>query len=73
MEQWTSPDCGTVRISNTKTLQKGVDLGWYKDMINDGYFFNPYCGRFRTQVCNCSACRSKRLDKSKLIEILEKL
>ena len=73
MEQCTSPDCGTVRISNTKTLQKWVDLGWYKDMINDGYFFNPYCGRFRTQVCNCSACRSKRLDKSKLIEILEKL
>lgn len=72
MEQWTSPDCGTIRISNPKTLQKWIDLGWYKEMINDGYVFNPYCGRFRTENCNCSACRSKRIDKTLLIQILEK-
>ena len=72
MEQWKSPDAGVVRISNPATLQRWIDLGWYHNLINEGYIFSIYCGRFRKENCLCSACRSKRLDKTLLIQILEK-
>ena len=70
MEQWTSPDCGTTRISNPITLQRWIDLGWYQDVISEGYIFNPYCGRFRLEQCTCSACRNKRPNRNKLIQTL---
>ena len=72
MEQWKSPDAGVIRISNPATLQRWIDLGWYSELINDGYVFAVYCGRFRDSICKCSQCRSKRLNKTLLIEILEK-
>jgi hypothetical protein len=71
MNEWQSPDAGTLRISNPITLQRWIDLGWYKETINKGYFFAVYCGRFRTEICNCSACRSKRTDKSELINLIK--
>ena len=72
MEQWTSPDAGVTKISNPKTLQRWIDFGWYKEMTNDGYIFNPYCGRFSFEKCVCSKCRSKRENKDELIDILNK-
>ena len=70
MEQWTAPACGTLRISNPKTLQRWIDLGWYKELIDEGYIFAPYCGRFKTEICTCSACRNKRPNREELINIL---
>jgi len=72
MKQWTSPDCGTLRISNPNTLQKWIKDGRYKKIINDGYVFAPYCGRFRIEQCTCSACRRK-INKKKIIEIINQL
>jgi len=73
MEQWESPDAGVTKISNPKTLQRWVNLGWYEERINLGYIFAVYCGRFRTETCKCSKCRSKKLDKTLLIKILKTL
>jgi hypothetical protein len=70
MEQWTSPDCGTTRISNPKTLQRWIDLGWYKKRIDEGYVFNPYCGRFSVEVCECGKCRSKISNRDELIKLI---
>jgi hypothetical protein len=70
MKQWTSPDCGTTRISNPKTLHRWIDLGWYKELIDDGYIFAPHCGRFKTEVCTCSACRNQRPNRKELIKII---
>ena len=72
MEQWKSPDAGVTKISNPITLQRWIDLGWYQNLIKEGYIFAVYCGRFKKENCLCSACRSKRLDKTLLIQILEK-
>ena len=46
MEQWESPMGGVTRISNPKTLKRWINLGWYKKLIDVGYVFNPYCGRY---------------------------
>ncbi len=73
MEQWTSPDCGTTRITNPKTLQRWIDLGWYQDLLTEGYVFNPYCGRFSIDICECSKCRHKTLNKDELIKILNNI
>jgi hypothetical protein len=70
MEQWTSPDCGTLRISNPNTLQRWIDLGWYQKQLDEGYIFAPYCGRFRTEPCTCSACRNKRPNRDELIKLI---
>jgi hypothetical protein len=72
MEQWKSPDAGVTRISNPTTLQRWIDLGWYHNLINQGYIFAFYCGRFKKEICLCSACRSKRADKTLLIQTLQK-
>lgn len=60
MKQWTPPDCGTLRISNPKTLQRWIDTGKYQEYINDGWIFNVGCGRFRTEICTCSQCRKRK-------------
>lgn len=70
MEQWESPMCGTTRISNPKTLQRWIDLGWYKELINEGYTFNPYCGRFSISICECGKCRNKKPNRDELIKLL---
>jgi hypothetical protein len=70
MEQWTSPDCGTTRISNPKTLQRWIDLGWYKELIDEGYVFAPHCGRFVIGECECTKCRHKRPNRDELIKTL---
>jgi len=62
---------GTTRITNPKTLKRWIDFGWYDKLIEEGFIFNPYCGRFKTEICTCSACRSKRLDKSELIKLMQ--
>lgn len=48
---------GTLRITNSKTLQKWKDNGKYDELINEGYIYAKGCGRFRVEVCNCSKCR----------------
>lgn len=58
MEQWTAPDCGTLRITNPKTLERWVISGKYQKQIDEGYHFGSGCGRFRTEICVCSACRN---------------
>lgn len=71
MEQWEAPSCGTTRISNPKTLQRWVDLGWYKELIDDGFIFAPYCGRFKTEICECGKCRNKKPNRDELIKIIK--
>ena len=73
MKQWESPMCGTTKISNPITLQRWVDNGKYKELIDEGYIFAPYCGRFRFKLCECSKCRHKRFDKDELIQIINKM
>lgn len=70
MEQWEAPYCGTIRISNPKTLQRWIDFGWYQERIDEGYVFNPYCGRFTIGTCVCTKCRDKRPNRDELIKIL---
>lgn len=70
MEQWTAPDCGTLRISNPNTLQRWIDNGKYQQQLDEGYIFAPYCGRFRSEPCTCSACRNKRPNRDELIKLL---
>jgi hypothetical protein len=70
MKQWVAPDCGTLRISNPSTLIRWINDGRYKKMLDDGYVFAPYCGRFRTEQCTCSACRRKIIKKKKLLKLL---
>jgi hypothetical protein len=70
MKQWEAPDCGTTRISNPKTLQRWIDLGWYKELIDEGYVFAPHCGRFVIGECVCTKCRHKRPNRDELIKIL---
>jgi hypothetical protein len=50
---------GSLRITNSKTLQRWKDLGWYQREIDNGYIFAVGCGRFRKKVCNCSKCIKK--------------
>jgi len=61
---------GTLRISNPITLQRWIDNGKYQELINDGYLFNVGCGRFKTEICTCSACRTK--SRPELKKVLEK-
>jgi len=66
MKQWTPPYCGTLRISNPKTLEKWIQNGSYQEELNNGYVFNIGCGRFRAETCTCSKCRKgkgKKLQK----------
>jgi hypothetical protein len=73
MKQWAAPDCGTLRISNPNTLQRWIDDGRYQQQLDDGYIFAPYCGRFRTEQCTCSACRRKVIKRNEIIEIINQL
>lgn len=73
MEQWEAPDCGTTRISNPKTLQRWIDLGWYQELIDEGYIFAPHCGRFKTDICTCTKCRHKNPKREELTNILNNI
>lgn len=57
MEQWTPPDCGSIRIKKVSTLQSWIDRGWYQREIDKGYTFALGCGRFRIGKCECSRCK----------------
>ena len=48
---------GTLRISNSKTLQRWIDNGSYQKQLDNGYLFNVGCGRFRREKCICTKCR----------------
>ncbi len=61
---------GSIRIKKPETLQRWIDRGWYQEQIDNGYMFNPGCGRFRTEKCTCSMCRKK--DRKDLVKILER-
>jgi hypothetical protein len=63
-------DCGTLKISNSVTLQKWIDDGRYLKKISEGFVFNVYCGRFRIEKCICHKCRNKKEDKKLLINII---
>ena len=67
MEQRIAPDCGVTKISNPKTLQRWIDFGWYQKLINEGFIFAIGCGRFKKEICTCSACRKKPNQTLKLI------
>jgi hypothetical protein len=60
--------CGTIRISNPKTLQSWIDRGWYQKSLSEGYIFNVGCGRFKTenvpaQLVELEKTRSKIVNK----------
>lgn len=59
---------GVTRISNPKTLQRWIDNGKYKTLIDNGFIFAVGCGRFRQEICICSACRKH--PKKKLQDII---
>ena len=61
--------CGTLRIRNSRTLQKWIDTGKYKKYINEGWIFNVGCGRFRTVKCTCNKCMKSK--NSPLKSVLE--
>ena len=63
METW-----GSIRISNT--LQRWIDNGEYAENIKDGFVFNVGCGRFRSEKCTCTKCRSGL--GNRLTKVLEK-
>lgn len=63
--------CGTTRISNPKTLKRWVDNGEYSKRIKEGFIFNVGCGRFKTEVCTCSTCRTRK--RPELRAILEQM
>lgn len=48
---------GTTRITNLRTLQRWIDSGKYQAMLDQGWIFNPGCGRFRSGACTCHKCR----------------
>jgi hypothetical protein len=48
---------GTLRITNSKTLQKWKDCGYYDKLINEGFIYAKGCGRFIKEKCNCSKCK----------------
>jgi hypothetical protein len=62
---------GTLRISNPKTLQNWIIRGWYQKLINEGYIFNVGCGRFKTEKCACSACRTRT--RQELLKVIEEI
>jgi hypothetical protein len=63
MEQYEKPMCGTLRITNPKTLEKWVQNGSYQQELDAGYIFATGCGRFRTEPCTCCKCRSRNAGK----------
>jgi hypothetical protein len=65
--------CGTTKISNPITLQRWIDNGKYKELIKQGFIFNPYCGRFTDNICECTKCRHKKPNKDELIKILNNI
>lgn len=61
---------GTTKISNPKTLQRWIDLGWYDSQIRQGYTFNVGCGRFiMTEKCTCTKCRNRT--RPELVKVLK--
>tara|TARA_R110000772_G_scaffold259692_2_gene377368 strand:+ start:104 stop:349 length:246 start_codon:yes stop_codon:yes gene_type:complete len=54
---YEKPMSGVLRISNPKTLEKWIHNKSYQKELNDGYIFNPDCGRFRNIQCTCYKCR----------------
>lgn len=71
MDQWEAPCCGTLRITNPITLQKWIDTGKYKALIDQGFIFGVGCGRFKQEICICSACRKR--PKKELQSIINKI
>lgn len=71
MEQWTPPMCGTLRITNPKTLERWIHNGMYQKELDEGYVFNVGCGRFKTEPCTCAKCRSGKFGKE-LQEVINK-
>ena len=71
MEQWEPPYCGTLRISNPKTLEKWIHNGKYQQELDDGYVFNTGCGRFKIEPCTCSKCRRPNSGKN-LKEVIDR-
>jgi hypothetical protein len=53
------PMFGTLRITNPKTLAKWKADGRYQELIDEGFIYAKWCGRFRKEECTCSLCRKK--------------
>ena len=53
--------CGVLRKTNPRTLQRWKDTGKYQELIDEGYIYAKGCGRFKTEECKCSKCRSMNL------------
>lgn len=68
MKQWEAPCYGVTRISNPKTLERWLNNGRYKALIDEGYIFATGCGRFKLEICTCSSCRNR--PKKKLQQII---
>ena len=64
---------GTTRITNPITLQRWIDNGKYKELIEDGYKFGIGCGRFVIDGCTCTLCRNRPKQKLKNILIANRL
>jgi hypothetical protein len=56
--------CGTIRISNPKTLQSWIDRAVSKVYLK-AYIFNVGCGRFKTEKVPAQLVRTRK-DRSYL-------
>lgn len=59
-EDNVQPMCGTLRITNPKTLRRWIKNGNYQKEIDKGLVFNVGCGRFREEKCTCYKCRTRK-------------
>jgi hypothetical protein len=59
------PMFGTLRITNPKTLTKWKNDGRYQKLIDEGFIYAKWCGRFRKEKCTCSRCRKKYVKPTK--------
>ena len=64
---------GSTRITNPITLQRWIDNGKYKELIDEGYNFGLGCGRFVLDGCVCTACRNRPKQVLKNVLTLNKL
>jgi hypothetical protein len=50
---------GSLKITNPNTLAEWKLNGKYQELIDQGYFYNEGCGRFRKENCECNKCKRK--------------
>lgn len=61
------PLYGSLKITNSRTLDMWKKTGKYQVLIDEGYFYSSGCGRFRIQICNCSKCKNNIINNLNIL------